>query len=287
MIIRDYYKFENSVNIYKYIRTDRKQKNLLSAIFICATISSQIHFKGVLMDLDKIVAAGLRGDNTRLSLISNNIANLSTSGYRRRMQATSPFEVRFDAAVRDARLTVNDAGVTKTFVHSASPALVSTGRAQDVVLDGDGFLEVSTPAGMAYARFASLKIDSQGRLVNQDGFPIHAANGEIRLAPKAFEMNSRGEILQDGEVVERLRVVAPADPMWMQAIGNGLYRFSSEARPVDQGVFKVGFIEGSNVESPREMTQLLETVRHFEAFQKVAQAYGELHEKVAQHLGDF
>jgi flagellar basal body rod protein FlgG len=240
------------------------------------------------MDLDKVLTAGLRDDNTRLSLISNNIANLSTFGYRRHMHTSLPFEVRFDAAAaRDAQLTASHSGFTKTFVNSALPALVSTGRTQDVVLDGDGFLEVSTPDGTAYARFASLKIDSQGRLVNQDGFPVHAANGEIRLAPKAFNMNSRGEILQDGEVVERLRVVAPADPMSMQAIGNGLYRFSSEARPVDQGVFKVGFVEGSNVESPREMTQLLETVRHFEAFQKVAQAYGELQEKVAQRLGDF
>jgi flagellar basal body rod protein FlgG len=73
----------------------------------------------------------------------------------------------------------------------------------------------------------------------------------------------------------------------MQPLGNGLYRFRSEMRPVDQGIFKVGFVEGSNVDSPREMMQLLETVRHFEAFQKLTQTYDELHEKAARHLGEF
>jgi flagellar basal-body rod protein FlgG len=239
------------------------------------------------MDINKLLAAGMHDDELRLSQISNNVANLSTPGYKRQSALHPAFNVQFeDSLTRPSSLQAS-IGIARSFLDTKSGTMRVTGNARDLCVDGDGYIEVSGLDGISYVRQANLRIDSQGRLVNQNGLPVHANSGEINLPASPFSLNEKGEILQDGEVVARLKLMAPVNALSMVATGDGTYRFAGEMRQVEEGRFKIGFSEGSNVDTSREMTELLETVRHFESLQKMAQAYTELHDKAAHYLGEF
>jgi flagellar basal-body rod protein FlgG len=154
-------------------------------------------------------------------------------------------------------------------------------------VEGNNLLQITTPSGIAYTHQAALRIDAEGKLVNESGFSVTTSGGNALLTSKEFTITARGEIMQDAKVVARVMTFEPQHDSVMEACGNGLYRFSGEMHQTAQGRFKPGFIEGSNVDTPQEMVSMLETIRHFESMQKITQAYTELHDKAARYLGDF
>lgn len=241
------------------------------------------------MQISKLVAASLSDDLSRMAGIANNLANLSTPAYKSTIHISPTFEVELSRADADGGVfaAARQLSAAQASLDPRHGALRPTGYARDVALEGEGFFQVVASNGPAYVRQASLRIDTQGRLVNQAGLPMMVNGGELRLLPKDFDVRPSGEIVQDGQVAGRLSVVAPVQAGRIEALGDGTYRLAGDTRPVDHASVKSGFSEASNVEASREMTRMLETVRHFEALHKVVLAYGDLNEKAAHHLGEF
>lgn len=243
------------------------------------------------MDLMTVAAVGMQNDQLRLESISQNIANVLTPGYKKQNITTSAFDVQMAAAQagREARLTASPGAAARLSIDATAGALRATGNLQDVAIDGQSFFEVSTPAGAAFTRQGALRADVQGRLVGAHGMPVMGEGGEISLTGAPFKVASNGDVVQGERIAGRIKRVRFEQPNLLQPQGNGLYlqgsAVVSDPRSVEP--LRAGFQESSNVSSPQEMVRLNETIRHFEALQKIVQGHDESLENAIRKLGDF
>lgn len=243
------------------------------------------------MDALAIASIGMQADLARMESISQNVANTLTPGYKRQVTTTPAFAVELAHAesARALQLRPQAATSTSVAVDPATGMMRPTANPQDVAIEGPAFFEVTTPAGPAYTKLGNLRVDMQGRLVTGQGLPAMGTGGEIRLNNTPFTVAANGDITQDGRVAGRLRLVSFEHPRLLQAAGAGLY-LAGQANPRDAGAgsaLRAGFLEGSNVSTPQEMVRMTETVRHFEALQKLVQGYDGMLENSIRKLGEF
>lgn len=235
------------------------------------------------MDILAIASVGMQRDLARMDSISHNVANVLTPGFKRQVAIADAFDVQMSGAVANAQRTARVA------IDPSAGPMRYTGNAQDVSVEGDGFFEVATPQGPAYTRHGSLHVDVQGRLAVANGMPLMSTSGEFRLANAPFTISANGDVMQDGRLAGRLKLVSFDNSAELVAAGAGLYR-TGGALPQEHrygGTLRVGFVEGANVSTPQEMVRLTETVRHFESLQKLVQGYDDTLEKTIRKLGDF
>jgi len=128
----------------------------------------------------------------------------------------------------------------------------------------------------------------RGQLVTAQGMPVMGQSGEI-VVTGPFVIDANGDVKQDGRVAGRLKMVSFANPGALEPAGGGLYRQGAAtlAEQSTAPAVRIGYQENSNVSSPQEMVRLTETVRHFEALQKIMQGYDETLEKTIRKLGEF
>lgn len=226
-----------------------------------------------------VTVEALAVERQRIERIAHNLANLHTPAFRPAGLAVSSSS--FDAAVRRSGAS------SETYPHAAahdgfSPgALRATGRALDIALAGEGYLEVATPEGPAYTRRGDLRVQPDGRLVDHLGHAVVGRGGEIVLAGHSPRIDSAGRIRDVSGATERevgrLRVVAiPADQL--RPVGQGFFASTGPVSELEETMVDVrqGFLEASKVDVAREMVVLARSVRHFETVVRVIQARGEV-----------
>jgi flagellar basal-body rod protein FlgF len=221
----------------------------------------------VLIGLSRQVAL-----SRELDVVANNIANLTTTGYK---SDGSLFEEYLTSGARAAQSGkrvsyVIDRGIW----HDMSQGPVErTGNSLDVAIDGDGFLVVQTARGERYTRNGSLKINAAGQLVTAAGDPVLGASGPIVLQPNDREIS----ISRDGTISVRegnstadsvrgkLRLVNFANPQQLQKDGGALFAAGNGAAPQEttQASVVQGAIEKSNVHGVAEMTRMIEITRSY------------------------
>jgi flagellar basal body rod protein FlgG len=114
-------------------------------------------------------------------------------------------------------------------------------------------------------------------------------SGELVISGTTAQIDRNGEVREDDRVMGQIKLVRFSDPQDMVSLGNGAF-YQGSARLADAGVdgnIRAGYLENSNVNSPQEMVRLTETLRHFEAMQKIMQGYDDAFEKALHKLGDF
>lgn len=248
-----------------------------------------------------IALTGMHQDMARLDRIAHNLANASTPGYRREVVAAKPFAEMLEAAATqaDASPAAQPSGEVEVLTDTRPGTLRMTGQPLDVALSGDGFFEVSTASGPAYTRQGNLRADERGRLVTADGNPVMGVNGEIVLTTRTPVIDAQGRITEPdataglavgspGTPVAQLKVVRFENARALQRLGNGLVAPGAGMTIVEDaaGQIRQGALENANVSSMHEMVQLMETMRHFESLQKVAQGYDEMLGTAIRRLGD-
>lgn len=238
----------------------------------------------------------------RLDVISNNLANLNTGGYKRDDVVIGDF-MRLYREQRDVlplenntkegsqflnRSMVRVPQVVEEYTDYAIGAMHKTGNPLDIALQQpDTFFGVLTPNGVRYTRNGSFNIDDQGQLVTKEGFPVlpadyFQAGGTIELPQdREFTVNGEGTIQYKNpidlteELTGQTLMVAKFDNIkYMEKVGNNLYKTDNRAI-VQDGMFQVaqGFLEKSNVNPVGEMTALIETNRLVGMYQKVMDAH--------------
>lgn len=245
--------------------------------------------------MDSILAITLRSlhqDAARLEQVGMNLANALTTGYKRSVVATAPtFAQRVDQAAAQAEPR---APMNQRILRDVRPgSLKSTSQPLDLALTGDGFFELHTPNGLAYTRQGEFRLDASGRLVSAQGHPLMGLGGEIDLAGIVARIDATGRIFDAAATTDeparaQLKVVVFEADAQMQPLGDGLFATSGQAQPADmaQTQLRQGFLESSNVSSMHEMVQLIQTMRHFEAMQKVATGYDEMIGSAIRRLGE-
>ncbi|WP_341708942.1 flagellar basal-body rod protein FlgF [Halopseudomonas sp.] len=201
---------------------------------------------------------------------ANNLANLTTTGFRRDFEQARSMPVFGDGYATRAYAMTERPGTDMS-----AGVMQETGRELDVAVQGEGWIAVQAADGSeAYTRAGSLNIDAFGVLRTSSGLPVLGNGGPIAIPPaQKVEIGSDGTIsiraLGEGPAVmaevDRLMLVNP-DPATLEKGADGLMRTKDGLPQVADGAVQVatGFLEGSNVNAVEEMTAMLSLARQFE-----------------------
>lgn len=245
----------------------------------------------------KIAATGMAAQQMRVETISNNLSNMSTTGYNARRADFA--DLHYQQMARAGTINAADGTVLPTGIQLglgvrpaavsmqlAQGALSSTGGDLDIAIEGRGYLEVTLPSGqVAYTRDGALQRNGEGLIVTSDGYPV---SPEIVIPSDARSI----AINPDGEVYGYFEAAAPAqllgqvnmagftNPKGLEAIGSNLFVETEASGPSavstpgldGLGTVRQGYLEDSTVDAVREITELIEAQRGYELNAKVISA---------------
>jgi len=227
--------------------------------------------------MDKMLYVAMTGasQNARAQQAhANNLANISTTGFRRDFEQARSMQVFGDS--HPARVYAMSERPGTDFTPGT---LQETGRDLDVAVEGQGWIAVQAPDGSeAYVRTGSLNIDVLGMLRTADGMPVMGNGGPIAIPPEekvdvghdgTISIRALGEDPNIVVTVDRIKLVNP-DPQQLEKGTDGLIRLKSQPVEADGNVRVVsGFLETSNVNAVSEMTSILALSRQFELHVKM------------------
>ncbi|MBN2626087.1 MAG: flagellar basal-body rod protein FlgF [Spirochaetales bacterium] len=267
-------------------------------------------------------ASGMQAQEHRLDALSNNLANVDLTGYKRDVSVEKAFPElmirRFDreSTIAFPMGSVNTAPVVgklgtgveynETFTVFEQGALKETSNPFDLALEDEGFFAVQTNDGERYTRNGSFVLGKEGYLLTKDGYFVEGENGPIQLKLNNFTIDKAGRIWQNAdladdpnrlvsmdendwantELVDTLKIVKFDRPRHLMKQGNSLWAatdVSGEAKiaeGTDRPGVTQGFLEASNVNSVREMVNMIEVNRAYEANQKVITTHDSLLDKL-------
>lgn len=226
----------------------------------------------------------------RLDMISNNLANTNTPGFKKdKMSFEGLLAGVADQSVVPQNMTA-DPVMQKEFVYIdfAAGMTSESGNPFDLALDGEGFFAITTPEGTAYTRQGNFRIAADGTLVTVDGYPVQNTSGSsIRVQGSHIEIDGKGGIKVDGAQTDTIAVVDFEKPYALYKTGSALFMARDPLATPQAAKAQVmqGYLEGSNVESISEMVQLIETNRFFEACSKIIKGFDDMSNKAANELG--
>lgn len=269
-----------------------------------------------------LVYQGMRARQRALDVLANNLANASTAGFKadrllyRSVEAAqlealgangkvapqgssaASSEVQTpqqtaqsiaDAAAADPATAREVNMLTNGTIDYSSGAMRQTGRSLDMAIAGDGLFAVQTARGERYTRAGSFTLDASGQLVTAGGDLVIGQNGGITIPPGELSVGSDGTISVDGRQIDRLKIVAFADPRSMLIKeGASLFAAGGGVRPREDDASRVeqGMLEGSNVNSITEMAAMIQNGREFESLQRsISLMMNDLGRKVSTELG--
>ncbi|MBN2158103.1 MAG: flagellar basal-body rod protein FlgF [Spirochaetes bacterium] len=250
-------------------------------------------------------ASGMIAQQARLDVVANNLANVDKTGFKKDLTLFKAFPDILVRRVNDNGLGVTPAGsydtmpyvgklgtgveVNEVYTDFNQGALQRTENDFDFALEGRGFMTVQTERGERYTRNGSFTINQDGTLMNHNGYPVLGENGIIRVQHNNFIVNERGEIIVNSAinpndiasmanndwsqpiVLDRLKLVDFEKIRELKKEGDSLWKETEfSGPPVPPGNLKViqGFLEKSNVNMIREMVDMIEVQRSYEANQK-------------------
>ena len=239
-----------------------------------------------------LAAAGALVQQLRLEVLANNVANISTIGYkgdRSIFQIPEESEPQtFETPIEGIQSLSPYAPPFSTVIDFSQGAIRPTGNPLDVAINGSGFFSIQTPDGVQYTRQGNFTLNSAGVLITPDGYPVQGEGGEITLEEGTVEIDLQGGIYVDGDEVGRLRIFDFTNPETLKKAGNSRFVGSdgtiAAERPEDS-TFSQGYLEAANVNPVRAMTEMIETSRAFEAYQKVIQSADEATSKSINDVG--
>ena len=227
-------------------------------------------------------ATGMTVQRNKMDVLTNNIVNAETPGFKSDNLITSTFNQVMLSRIDDPNVsfvgspTVGgyDFGshVDELVTNFSGGTLEQTGKDADLSLNGDGFFAVETAGGQTrYTRSGNFTVNNQGYLVTQDGGYVLGQNGRIYVGAQKFAVSDKGEVTGETAKTDTLRLVTFNDLGVLRKEGNNLYNVYGNAAPVQSVNTTVsqGVLEGSNVDMSNEMVDMVSVYRKFEANQKI------------------
>ncbi|MEM7178354.1 MAG: flagellar basal-body rod protein FlgG [Pseudomonadota bacterium] len=254
-----------------------------------------------------IAATGMEAQQMRVEVISNNLANMNTTAFNPRRAEFADLhyqQVRQPGTINAANGAVLPAvvqlglGVVPVAVSMelSQGSLRETGGELDIAIEGDGYLEVTLPSGLAgYTRDGALKRSAEGELVTSEGYLI-VPDITIPDDARSITINADGEVVVsfddqvDSQSLGRLTLVSFTNDKGLEAVGGNLFLETTASGQPDsgdpgadgRGVFRQGFLEESSVNAVREITELIEAQRGYEMNAKVITAADQMLASTAQ-----
>lgn len=241
-----------------------------------------------------MATSGAEAQRIRLQVLSNNLANINTAGYKEDRtvfrvpdQDPNPEAAAAEASPYTAALSSGVIPMTSHTDYSHGP-LQQTGNPLDLAINGDGFFSIQTDQGLRYTRNGAFTISPEGFLATPEGDAVLGEGGEITIDGTDVGFDSSGNVVVEGVTVGKLRIVAISDPAALRKIGKTLFELDETRGTeeiLDNGGVEQGFLEGSNVNAVKVMTELIEVQRGYESYQKMIQTMGEMASRVISGVG--
>lgn len=237
-------------------------------------------------------ASGLRARLESFDLLSNNLANTSTNGFKADRESYSIY-VGEDSLVAAAEASGASQTVSplveRNWVDVRQGLLRRSGEEHDLALEGSGFFVVDGTQGPLLARSASIHVARDGRLVNRDGYEmITVEPRRVRADPTyPVEVQGDGSVVQQGQLLGHLKIASiPSANGSVKRQGVYFVLDSSSLPDLKKGtgVVKQGFIEESNVNPGESATRLVEILRQFEGLQRAIQIGGEMNKRTIEEV---
>ncbi|EWH00932.1 flagellar basal-body rod protein FlgG [Halomonas sp. BC04] len=249
---------------------------------------------------------GLESQQVKLDVISNNLANVSTNGFKR---SRAVFEdllyqnLRQPGAQNDVQNRLPSGMQVGSGVRPVATerlhtqgGLEHTENSRDLAINGNGFFQVLMPDGTtAYTRDGSFQLDENGQMVNANGYPLEPA---IILPPTTLSMTIGEDgivsVTQPGDnqsmEVGQITISTFVNPTGLESIGGNLYRETTssgprnEAMPGMNGAGRLfhGYVETSNVNVVEEMVNMIQTQRAYEINSRAVQTSDEMLARLSQ-----
>jgi len=256
-----------------------------------------------------IAATGMNAQQTNLEVIANNIANINTTGFKRARAEFSDLlyqTERLQGVPNRANQSIVPEGasiglgVKTTAIRNLhiQGSLVSTGNRFDLALTGNGWFQIEGAAGETlYTRAGAFNTNANGDLVTADGFAVQPA---ITVPADAVEVivNKTGQVFAriDGQTdlqdLGQLTLASFANEAGLAPLGDNLFQETTASGPANVGVpgdpgyatVQQGYLENSNVDPVKEITELIAAQRAYEMNSKVIQAADEMAAVVSKNI---
>ncbi|HVM33117.1 MAG TPA: flagellar basal-body rod protein FlgF [bacterium] len=251
-----------------------------------------------------IAASGMNATMTQQDVISNNLANVDTVGFKGNRAVDAAFPTYLIARVEDQQIKTPEGNMDTRpaiglmgggVIPMATPIDYSQGsRLQtqnplDMALTGPGFFTVMNPDGqLLYTRDGSFNLDADGRLVTKDGLPVMGHNGQIFIDGKTMTVDQQGNITVDGKAVDQLAVVQVKNQTQLEKVGHSLFKGQTPLaldKWPDNILVQQGFLEQSNVNSVEAMVQMINVTRSYEMNSRVVSTYDNIMGQAASEIG--
>lgn len=228
-------------------------------------------------------AAGISVQMQRQDVYAANLANVSTTGYRRSSIAQQSFPA--DLALLPTTATERGGEPpqgTLTGGLSVSPGsldltpgpIIQTSSDFDLAVSGSGFFCVRSPQGEAYTRDGRFSLDTDGVVVNPSGYPLLGTRGQLRITTGQMRVDSQGAVYDGDQLVDSLRIVEFDTPVALTKLGDGLIVGAAPRVATGYEIVQ-GAVEGSNVQAVTELQRMMAGMRLYEANVRALQTQDE------------
>ncbi len=245
-------------------------------------------------------ATGMNVQAKKLEVISNDLANSNTTGYKKDTAIISSFQEVLMTRLNDRQHQVPNnkaigtmtygAKIDEVYTDFTQGSIISTGETADVAISGNGFFVVQTPNGVAYTRDGNFSINQYGDLVTKEGYSVMGTDGAISLGEDFFStggnlaINENGEVYLDEVYIDTLDMANFDDTRLLNKIDNNLYT-ATGARSEFTGSLIQGYLETANVNPVTAMVDMITVSRAYETNQKMIQTQDGLLSKAVNELG--
>ena len=219
-----------------------------------------------------------------MQAVANNIANISTTGFRREGVVFSEHVRRLDDAVPSLSM----AHGTARHVDLAQGDVTRTGGDFDLAIQGEGFFLVETPDGERLTRAGHFMPDAEGMLVNPEGHRLLDAGGAAVVVPAdqgPVGIARDGTVSAAGQPLAQIGLWVPEDPRSLRHEGGTLFRADGVAPLEGEGAMLQGHLEGANVNPVTEVARMIAVQRAYEMGQAILDREDERIRNVIQTLG--
>lgn len=240
-------------------------------------------------------ATGMMTESMRTDVISNNIANVNTTGYKKDETISREFETLLLKRVNDGQGVPEDIGtlgrgsmVEEIATIHDQGSFRDTGGTYDLSIEGRGYFVIETPQGQRYTRDGSFARSANGELVNMDGARVLDQGGRPIYIPdgRNVTIGANGAIEVDEEPVGTIGIVDFADRRALLKAGGNLFVPQEGQQPTAAaGAVKQGQLEVSNVNVVSEMVKLINAYRAYESNSKAVVSQDRLLDKAVNEVG--
>lgn len=245
----------------------------------------------------------MMANNKKMDVISNNIANVNTTAYKKDTVVFESFPALLTRRINDSKSVLNPSGkigdmelssdVGEVFTYYNQGQFENTGDNFDMAITGSDTafftVEVADRDGNVkeyYTRDGAFAVNADNQLVTKDGYIVAGEEGPIVLNGGDFKVESDGTVVENGEIAGKLRITQFEDGAALRKYGESLVEATGDAVESEfTGTVSQGYLEQSNVNIIREMVEMITVMRAYEANQKIIQAQDGTLEKVVNEVG--